>query len=125
MLYREIRPSAAAAGFVDRYWILELDAAEAGAEQKVVPDGSSELILNFAEPFESFSGSEWLRQPASFLAGQITGPLRLRSTGRSRILGVRFLPHGAGKALGMPMNEIRDSIVPVADLSTMLARELD
>jgi len=125
MRYREIRPSVAAAGFVDRYWVLELDAAEAGEEQKVVPDGSSELILNFAEPFESFSDGAWTKQPVSFLAGQITGPLRLRSSGRSRIFGVRFLPHGAGKALGLPMTEVRDSIVPVADLSTPLARELD
>ena len=125
MRYREIRPSAAAAGFVDRYWVLELDASEAGEEQKVVPDGSSELILNFAEPFESFSSGEWRKQPVSFLAGQITGPLRLRSTGRSRTFGVRFLPHGAGKALGLPMTEVRDSIVPVADVSTALARELD
>jgi len=125
MRYREIRPSAAAAGFVDRYWILEVDAQEAGAEQKVVPDGSSELILNFAEPFESFSAGAWTKQPFSFLAGQITGPLRLRSAGRSRIFGVRFLPHGAGKMLGAPMTEVRDSIVPVDDLSTTLGRELE
>jgi len=125
MRYREFRPSAASAGFIDRYWILELEASEAGGEQKVVPDGASELILNFAEPFESFSAGQWRKQPVSFLAGQITGPLRLRSTGRSRIFGVRFLPHGAGKALGFPMTAIRDAIVPVADLSTTLARELD
>jgi AraC-like DNA-binding protein len=90
----------------------------------VVPDGASELILNFAEPFESFSEGEWRKQPVSFLTGQITGVLRLRSAGLSRILGVRFLPHGAGKALGFPMTEVRDSIVPVAELSTGLAREL-
>src|SRR5258708_5066350 len=124
MRYREIRPSAAAAGFVDRYWILELDCREAGAEQKVVPDGCSELILNMAEPCESFDGAEWRKQPASFLSGQITGPLRLRSTGPARIFGVRFLPHGAGKVLGLPMHEVRDSIVPVSDLSGVLASGL-
>ena len=105
--------------------MLELDPSEAGGEQKVVPDGTAELILNFAEPFESFSGGEWRKQPVSFLAGQITGPLRLRSAGRSRILGVRFLPHGAGKALGFPMTEARDEIVAVADFSSPLARALD
>jgi len=125
MRYREMRPSPTAAGFVDRYWILELDAAEAGAEQKVVPDGTAELILNFAHPFESFSDGKWRKQPATFLAGQITGPLRLRSTGAAKMLGVRFLPHGAGKALGVRMTELRDIFLPVSDLSTTLARQLD
>src|SRR5207249_6115658 len=67
----------------------------------------------------------WRKQPACFLAGQITGPLRLRSTGPARIFGVRFLPQGAGKALGFRMEGVRDSILPVSDFSPILARELD
>jgi hypothetical protein len=117
MHYREIRPEGPACEFVEGYWVLECDASETGLVQRVVPDGTSELILNFAAPFESCQQRQWRRQPRLFLAGQITGPLLLRPTGRARMLGVRFTPHGAGRMLGMPMPETTGRIVDLDDLA--------
>ena len=125
MRYREIQPSPFARDFIDRYWVLEQDRADVGSVQRVVPDGSVELILNLAEPLESSSGGAWKKQPPSFLAGQITRPLRLRCAAPARVLGVRFLPHGPSDLLGMPMDEITDSFVPVADLSPALTSDLN
>jgi AraC-like DNA-binding protein len=118
MRYREIRPRGAAARFVDCYWLLE--HGHAGAPQRVVPDGAPELILNFVEPLHSPKGGEWRPQPAAFLAGQISIPLWLRAAGPARVLGIRFKPQGAGQALGIPMAEVTDRIVPVSDLSKRL-----
>jgi len=124
MRYREIQPSAAAASFIERYWILELDGASAGV-QRVLPDGRPELICNLGQPFEAFRDGEWRRQPQLFLAGQITGPLLLRPSGPVKIAGVHFHPHGASRVFGQPMHELADRFAPVADLAPALARELE
>ena len=62
MRYREIAPGAEAARFVERYWIISTEGP--GPVQRVVPDGSPELILNLGDPFEA-CGSEgrWQLQP--------------------------------------------------------------
>jgi AraC-like DNA-binding protein len=123
--YREILPDGPASEFVERYWVLESDASERGQVQRVVPDGTAQLILNFAQPFESCQDGEWRLQPRCFLAGQLTGPLLLRPSGPARMLGVRFVAHGAGRMLGTPMPETTGRIVDLCDLVPALARDLD
>src|ERR1700685_1345791 len=99
MTYREFLPGGPAREFVERYWVLESDASESGLVQRVVPDGTAQLILNFAQSFESCQEGAWRLQPRCFLAGQITGPLLLRPIGPVKMLGVRFVAHGAGRML--------------------------
>src|ERR1044072_778651 len=96
--YREIRPSARLQPFIDSFWILEHDGEDV-APQRVVPDGRSELILNWGRPYESCQDGQWTGQPHAFLAGQIDGPLLLRPTGPAKMLGIRFHPHGAAATL--------------------------
>jgi AraC-like DNA-binding protein len=95
-------------------WVLE-DAAP-GTVQRVVPDGRPELIVNFSQPFESLQSGQWQAQPQCFFAGQLTGPLLLRATARSRVLGIRFHPGGAGQLLGMPMPELTGQVIAAGDL---------
>jgi AraC-like DNA-binding protein len=123
MRYREFRPTDGTRDFVDRYWTLEV-SGDASAVQRVVPDGRPELILNLGDPFEAFCGGQWRRQPVCFLAGQITGPLLLRPSGPAKVVGVRFLPHGAARLFGNPMHELADRFAPVDELVPTLAREL-
>jgi len=88
-----------------------------GAEQRVVPDGRSELIVNLGQSYESLQRGQWQRQPQAFVAGQITGPLLLRSRGDTRIFGVRFHPHGASQVLKMPMPDVTGSFVDLQGFS--------
>jgi len=122
--YRETRPSAQLQPFIESCWILEHDGSD-GAPQRVVPDGHPELILNLEQPFEFFQGGEWHLQPRCFFAGQIDGPLLLRPTGPSKILGFRFRPYGAAMLFGVPMPELSRRFTPLEDLSRTLARNLD
>lgn len=114
MRFREIAPSAASARFVDRFWMLEDSGPK--AVQRVVPDGRPELILNLGQPFECLRDGQWVVQPQCFLAGQLEGPLLLRTSGAASILGVRFRPQGAGQLLGIPMQELTGCMTPLGDL---------
>jgi AraC-like DNA-binding protein len=114
MRYGESLPGREAAQFVERYWVLE--QAEAGAVQRVVPDGRPELILNLGAPFEMLRDGAWQAQPKCFLAGQITGPLLLRARAGAHIVGVRLRPAGAAQLLGMPANELTGQCIELEDL---------
>jgi len=119
MEYRERKPGGAMARFVKTFWML-VDGSPAGDEQRVVPDGRPELIFNLGSPFEGRKGEAWIRQPQSFIAGQITQPLLLRPTGPAHIVGVRFHPQGASEMLGMPLAEFTDATVTLDDFSPAL-----
>ncbi len=76
--YREIRPSARLRPFVHTFWILEHDGEE--GVQRVVPDGHSELILNWASRSKRSKtagggGSRVVSLPARLMVPCCCGPL--------------------------------------------------
>ena len=101
MEYIERPPHPELAAVVRTYWWLRGDAeAEASRDaapaDPALPDGSPELIVNLAEPWERVAadGARTL-QPPAFLVGQIRGPMHVRPTGRLALVAVRFEAHGA------------------------------
>src|SRR4051812_4707362 len=108
MHYREFQPRPESRSFLHCLWTLETDDRSV---QRIVPDGRPELILNLANPCEALHEGEWRLQPQSFLAGQLTGPLRIRPSGPTRILGVRFLPQGAARIFDVAMDDVAGRIL--------------
>ena len=119
MQYSEHPPCLEAGRFIERFWTLEVDGAP--DVQRIVPDGRSELILNFGAPFEAYCDGAWVLQPVWFFAGQITGPLLIRPTGPARITGVRFRPEGAAQLFRLPMHELADRTPSLLDVAPSLA----
>jgi AraC-like DNA-binding protein len=124
MIYRREKPSAAVGRYVEFYWILE-DSSPASCVQRIVPDGRAGIILNFANPFESYTNGNWKAQPEAFFVGQITGPLLLRPCGAASMLGIQFRPQGATQLLRLPISELTDSAIAIEDLSRRLFRDLE
>lgn len=71
-------------------------------EGLVLPDACSDLV--------------WEQGRGAFVAGPDTGPVRTVMAAGTVILGVRFRPSAGGPALGMPLSELRDQRVDLADL---------
>jgi AraC-like DNA-binding protein len=122
--YKEYAASPELGRFVHCLWTLEghlqdLDAAA----QPVLPDGRTELILHLGDPFERVDPSlATERQPAIIFAGQLTGPLTLRPTGRIAVVGVRFQPDGAAALLPAPQHALAGLTIDLGSLSAPLAR---
>ena len=76
----------------------------------VLPDGCIDLI--------------WERGRGAFVAGPDTGPVPTRMTAGTVMIGVRFRPSAGGPALGVPLSELRDQRVDLADLLPGDARRL-
>ena len=76
----------------------------------VLPDGCSDLI--------------WEQGKGAYVAGPDTGPAPIRMPGGMIVVGVRFRPSAGGSALGVPLSELRDQRVDLADLLPRDARRL-
>jgi AraC-like DNA-binding protein len=104
--YAEWPPPLALRGAVACLW-----ASVAGVrEHLVLPDACSDLI--------------WEQGVGAYVAGPDTGPARAASASDMVLVGVRFRPAAGGPALGLPLSEIRDQRVPLADLLPAIAKRL-
>jgi AraC-like DNA-binding protein len=74
----------------------------------VLPDGCIDLI--------------WQRGEGAFIAGPDTGPAPSALPAGSMLVGVRLRPGAGGPALGLPLAELRDQRVDLADARPDLAR---
>ena len=76
----------------------------------VLPDGCTDLI--------------WERGRGAFVAGPDTGPAPTALAPGTVFAGVRFRPGAGGDALGLPLSELRDLRVDLADVRRDVARQL-
>ena len=122
--YREWAPPAALRDALACLWTRVVPAAVPGPaavpvpgpgftaaphSELVLPDGCTDLI--------------WERGSGAFVAGPDTGPVPTLLAPGTVLAAVRFRP-GAGGALGIPLSELRDQRVDLADLRRDLDRLL-
>lgn len=81
-----------------------------GAPPLVLPDACADLI--------------WRGGRGAFIAGPDTGPALEELPPGTILVGARFRPGAGGPALGVPLSELRDQRVDLANLSRGLARRL-
>jgi AraC-like DNA-binding protein len=105
--YREWAPPAALSGTVSCLWT---SVTAAGPPTLVLPDGCADLI--------------WQRAAGAFIAGPDTGPAPAALPAGAVLVGVRLRPGGGGPALGLPLTELRDQRVDLADVLPELAKRL-
>ena len=92
--YAEYRPAGALAARVRCIWALRAPADPNAGFEPVFPDGCTELVFNLADQFERSDGNLVERQDRTLLVGQLLGPIRIRPTGVTDIIGIRFQPWG-------------------------------
>jgi AraC-like DNA-binding protein len=107
--YAEWAPPASLRGVVACLWAA---VAPTGADRVslVLPDACSDLI--------------WEQGAGGCIAGPDTGPVRSVTAAGTVIIGVRFRPSAGGQVLGLPLSEVRDQRVPLADLLPSAAKRL-
>lgn len=108
--YRELPAPAGTAHAVVCRWIGVTPPGTSWSTTNVLPDGCTDLI--------------WQQGRGAFFAGPDTGPAPASTPPRTVLVGVRFRPGAGGPALGIPLADVRDQRVDVADLAPWLARKL-
>jgi AraC-like DNA-binding protein len=105
--YREWAPPAALRPAVSCLWT---SVVPSGGQTLVLPDACADLI--------------WRAGAGALVAGPDTGPVLTVLASGTVLVGVRFAPGGGGAALGLPLTELRDRRVDLADLLPGLAPRL-
>lgn len=121
VFYAEFSPSPELAHALRCIWVFESHAGDESAEpQRIVPDGHPELVLHYGDSFRETG--DVAAQPRVLFAGQIARPLVLQAGARAGVIGVRFLPAAARMLLGIPMRELTDARL---DLAQVWGRDAD
>jgi AraC-like DNA-binding protein len=114
--YREWAPAPALRPLLACLWSSrspeDAPTPPAGADPGilVLPDGCTDLI--------------WRQGHGAFVAGPDTGPVRTPQPVGTVLVSARFRPGAGGKLLGVPLHELRDQRVDLADVRPDLARAL-
>ncbi|GII97345.1 helix-turn-helix transcriptional regulator [Sinosporangium siamense] len=104
-MYAEHAPTSDLADRVACFW---RQVGEDDGAQLVVPDGCVDLIWGPEGPF---------------VAGPDTGPVATKMTIGDTFTGLRFKPGAVGDLFGVPLSDLRDRRVPVADLTVFRVPE--
>lgn len=99
-MYREIAPSPALRPWVECFWSV---SGEPAGSRRILPDGCADLV------FEPRGGE-------AMVVGTMTTALLLDSPADAEFMGVRFHPGRAAAFLRIPLAEITDARVPLADV---------
>jgi AraC-like DNA-binding protein len=98
---RELRPA------VSCFWT---SVVQSGEPTIVLPDACTDLI--------------WQQGVGAFIAGPDTGPVPSALPAGTMLVGVRLRPGAGGPVLGLPLTELRDRRVDLADLHRESAQRI-
>lgn len=107
--------------YVDHFWILEQFPTEAA--QRLVPDGTVELIFNLGVTqrlYELDDASRFRPFKDYWLSGPRRSSIIIGSPAPASMVGVHFRPFGAYAFLHEPMREFADRVL---DLDSVWARD--
>lgn len=97
------QPPPALAGRLVCLWTQAIDGAAGQAHlHGVLPDGCADIV--------------WIGDRPPIVAGPATRRVVVSLPAGTRVHGVRFQPGCAGAFLGVPMDELRDREIPLAEL---------
>lgn len=105
MGYRERPASPALARWIRCFWLL--DGLPDSEPERLVPDGSPELVVNLADPFcQVHNDGRRQPHPRMLLVGQLRSAIDIAPLGAVHLLGVRFWPGGMFPLLRLPQHRL-------------------
>ncbi|HEY4336933.1 MAG TPA: DUF6597 domain-containing transcriptional factor, partial [Puia sp.] len=116
--YRQYRPSAALADYIECYWVWRGDHLS-GQVERLIPGGRVELLFNFG------SEVQWLMDRpdgaglglrGADIMGQRDRLFFCRPSGRMELFGVRFRPGCFAAFSPTPMSLLLNHLLPASEL---------
>ena len=127
MLFLTHVPGPPLSGFVAWFWFYEGLTPDHPLE-RVLPDGSMELIINLRNEARHVFDPHNHRPLRSYRDGWLSGAhskfIVIDTAAEGSMIGVHFQPGGAAAFLGLPLGEVRNSVVDLEALWSRTAREL-
>lgn len=126
MLYSSHTPMAPLADFVEYFW--SLSDAPAHAQERIVPSGTLELVVNLHEDvvriYDPADPARCRRFSGAVVSGAYRSYFVIDTREHASMVGVHFRPGGARAVLGLPPGELADTHLDLETLWGGRARQL-
>jgi len=124
MLYSELSPSQLLSAYVRKYWFLEGISDNGTNVERILPDGCTELIIHYGQPFRKIDGNKQKQQETAFVFGQLDRFIDLIPEKNIGVMGVRFHPWGLNQFIKIPAANLKGEAVSLKDLFGNAEQEL-
>ena len=124
MFYSELNPSQLLSAYVRKYWFLEGFSKAGTNVERILPDGCTELIIHYGQPFRIIDGNNQKRQEPAFVFGQLDRFIDLLPGKNIGVMGVRFHPWGLNQFIKIPSANLKGEAVSLKDIFGPSEREL-
>ena len=115
MEFTRIMPHRDLEGFVECYWMMYSQDSVPQVE-KIIPDGFTEIIFNYADVYKSKINGDWTLQSPNLLAGQLKTFFYLQNTGRTGSIAVKLKPAALTQLFGFSMDQYLDKMIDLDSL---------
>ncbi len=115
MRFENFKPTNNLSDLVKEFWIYE-NEDESMHQQKIIPDGFSEIIIHYGDPYRINLGSGWDRQSKMLFSNQISQYFFLENTGMSGMIGIKLHPVSFYELFEIDMATFTDQVVPLEKL---------
>ncbi len=122
-MYRTRRPAPPLDRFVHLVWLYEGYPAT-HARERLMPDGSSELVINLKQDEIRLYDTDCRRFPGAVLIGARSESFVIDTEEQARVIGVHFRAGGVFPFLRMPADELHNRHIALEDLWGREVREL-
>src|SRR3954466_12149287 len=126
MIFHRHTPAPPLNAFVEFLWFYD-DFAPAHRKEKLLPDGSMELIIDLRDhPKHKYDRHDLSRSTAyrkSWLSGMQNEFIVIEASAGS-MMGVHFRPGGAWPFFGTPLSEFSDRVIELENILGAQADEL-
>ena len=120
MLYLTHIPGPPLNSFVELFWFYDGFPARAHKKERLMPDGSVELVINLNEDETRIYDRENLDQCARLSGGVLCGPhssfFVIDTAEQDSVIGIHFKPGGAFPFFKLPADELQNQHVSLEDL---------
>jgi len=128
MLFRTHIPRPPLNNFVDLFWLYDGYSPGPHSKERLMPDGSVELVINLKQDEARIYDREDLarceRLPGAILAGPHSRFFVIDTAQQDSVIGIHFKPGGAFPFFRLPADELHNLHVSLEDLWGVEARLL-
>ncbi len=115
MRYEKLDPSDRLREFVKEYWIYENEES-IPTVQKIIPDGFSEIIVHYGDPYKIKLKDSWQIQAPLLFSNQISKYFFLENTGTTGMLGIKLHPTAFYEIFQTGMEHLTDQVLALDSL---------
>ncbi len=116
MIFERIAPREELSRIIKEFWVYE-NPDNTPEIQKIIPDGYSEIIIHYGDPYLINLTGSWELQSRLLFSNQISKFFHLKNTGTSSMIGMKLFPEAGYELFHTDMSSYTDQVINLEELT--------